>query len=91
MHYFASLAAALIALDGVQASPVARAVSGLNTAAVAAGKLYFGSATDNPELTDTAYVAELSNTADFGQTTPGNSMSQRLSSLSVLDICLDRT
>ena len=46
----------------------------LNSAAKAAGKLYFGSATDNPELTDTAYVAELSNAQDFGSTTPGNSM-----------------
>ncbi|KAG6821332.1 hypothetical protein H0H93_000193 [Arthromyces matolae] len=41
---------------------------------MAAGKKYFGSATDNPELTDTAYVAELSNTNDFLQLTPGNSM-----------------
>nr|ATY46025.1 endo-xylanase XynD [Talaromyces purpureogenus] len=47
--------------------------AGLNTAAVALGKLYFGSATDNPELTDTAYVSQLSNTQDFGQITPGNS------------------
>lgn len=31
----------------------------LNQLAVAAGKLYFGSATDNPELTDAAYVAIL--------------------------------
>ncbi|KAG0160855.1 hypothetical protein PDIDSM_8386 [Penicillium digitatum] len=45
---------------------------GLNTAAVAKGKLYFGSATDNPELTDAAYLAQLSNTDDFGQITPGN-------------------
>jgi len=51
-----------------------RATDGLNTRTVAAGKAYFGSATDNPELTDTAYVAGLSNTADFGQITPGNSM-----------------
>ncbi|KAJ5606591.1 Endo-1-4-beta-xylanase [Penicillium lagena] len=47
--------------------------SGLNTAAKATGKLYFGTATDNPELTDTAYVTELNNTQDFGQITPGNS------------------
>lgn len=47
--------------------------SGLDTAAVAAGKLYFGTATDNPELTDTAYVKQLNNTDDFGQITPGNS------------------
>ncbi|KAJ7126332.1 glycoside hydrolase superfamily [Mycena epipterygia] len=49
--------------------------SGLNTLAKAnAGKLYFGSATDNPELPDTAYVAILQNNAQFGQITPGNSM-----------------
>ncbi|KAJ7249760.1 endo-1,4-beta-xylanase A precursor [Mycena haematopus] len=38
------------------------------------GKLYFGSATDNPELNDTAYVATLSDNTLFGQITPGNSM-----------------
>jgi len=41
----------------------------LNTLAQAAGKKYFGTATDNPELTNTAYVAQLSNTADFHQLT----------------------
>ncbi|PAV18017.1 glycoside hydrolase family 10 [Pyrrhoderma noxium] len=46
----------------------------LNSIAKSAGKLYFGSATDNPELTDTAYVAVLSNSSEFGQITPGNSM-----------------
>ncbi|THU85736.1 beta-1,4-endoxylanase [Dendrothele bispora CBS 962.96] len=45
-----------------------------NTVAKAAGKLYFGSATDNPELTDTAYVSILSDSGFFGQITPGNSM-----------------
>ncbi|PAV16689.1 glycoside hydrolase family 10 [Pyrrhoderma noxium] len=48
--------------------------SGLNTLAKAAGKLYFGSATDNSELSDTAYVAILKNNAEFGQITPANSM-----------------
>ncbi|KAJ5623579.1 hypothetical protein N7490_012184 [Penicillium lividum] len=47
--------------------------SGLDTAAVALGKLYFGTATDNPELTDAAYETQLNNTQDFGQITPGNS------------------
>ena len=46
----------------------------LHSAAQAAGLLYFGSATDNPELTDTAYVSILSNSSEFGQLTPGNSM-----------------
>ncbi|KAI0671874.1 glycoside hydrolase superfamily [Trametes maxima] len=48
--------------------------SGLHTLAKAAGKLYFGSATDNPELTDAAYVTKLSDGKEFGQITPGNSM-----------------
>jgi endo-1,4-beta-xylanase len=46
--------------------------AGLNAAAVAKGKLYFGSATDNGELTDAAYLAQLSDTTEFGQITPGN-------------------
>jgi endo-1,4-beta-xylanase len=45
----------------------------LNTLAKAKGLKYFGSATDNPELTDASYVAILSNTSEFGQITPGNS------------------
>ncbi|KAJ7126333.1 hypothetical protein C8R44DRAFT_734205 [Mycena epipterygia] len=57
------------------ASPTAPAGSGLNTIAKAdAGKLYFGSATDNSELTDTAYIAILKNNPQFGQITPANSM-----------------
>jgi hypothetical protein len=47
--------------------------AGLNTAAKAIGLEYFGSATDNPELNDAPYVEKLSDTEDFGQTTPGNS------------------
>ncbi|KAF8591199.1 glycoside hydrolase family 10 protein [Ramaria rubella] len=48
--------------------------SGLNKAAKAAGKLYFGSATDNPEFTDAPYLKILNNSAEFGQITPANSM-----------------
>ncbi|KAJ3565157.1 hypothetical protein NPX13_g7603 [Xylaria arbuscula] len=55
---------ALLALPGASAQ--------LNKLAQAAGKLYFGSATDNGELTDTAYLAILSDTDEFGQITPGN-------------------
>ncbi|KAF7863916.1 hypothetical protein EAF04_006881 [Stromatinia cepivora] len=44
----------------------------LNTLAKAAGLKYFGSATDNGELSDTRYTAILSNTSQFGQITPGN-------------------
>ncbi|KAJ5087048.1 CAZyme family GH10 [Penicillium alfredii] len=53
--------------------PQVTQAAGLDVAAVAKGLLYFGTATDNPELTDTAYVAGLKNTDDFGQITPGNS------------------
>ena len=46
----------------------------LHAAATAAGKLYFGTATDNGELSDAPYKAILSNTTLFGQITPSNSM-----------------
>lgn len=45
----------------------------LNTLAKAKGMKYFGSATDNPELSDSAYVKILSDSSEFGQITPGNS------------------
>jgi endo-1,4-beta-xylanase len=71
----ATLLTLLLAATGVVCSPFSRrAADGLNTRAVAAGKDYFGSATDNGELSDAAYLTGLSNTADFGQITPGNSM-----------------
>ncbi|KAI0067273.1 beta-1,4-endoxylanase [Artomyces pyxidatus] len=54
--------------------PGATSTAKLHTIAKAAGKLYFGSATDNPELTDTAYTAILDDNTMFGQITPGNSM-----------------
>lgn len=44
----------------------------LNTLAKAKGLKYFGSATDNSELSNTAYTAILKDTANFGQITPGN-------------------
>lgn len=49
-------------------------VLGLNAVAESHGKLYFGTATDNPELNDTAYRANLDNFLQFGQITPANSM-----------------
>ncbi|KAG8166687.1 hypothetical protein KVR01_002376 [Diaporthe batatas] len=64
MYLQASIAAVLLAIPAVQAN--------LNQLAQAAGKLYFGSATDNPELSDSAYVAILSNKNEFGQITTGN-------------------
>ncbi|KAK2614592.1 hypothetical protein N8I77_001401 [Diaporthe amygdali] len=64
MYLKASVTAALLALPAVKAN--------LNQLAQAAGKLYFGSATDNSELSDSAYTAILSNKNEFGQVTPGN-------------------
>jgi endo-1,4-beta-xylanase len=49
----------------------AQADTTLHSLASASGR-YFGSATDNPELTDAPYVAILGR--EFGQLTPGNSM-----------------
>ncbi|KAF7797216.1 hypothetical protein EIP86_008408 [Pleurotus ostreatoroseus] len=46
----------------------------LNTLAKGRGKTYFGSATDNPELTNTAYVQMLDDNTMFGQLTAANSM-----------------
>lgn len=51
-----------------------QAEGGLNIAAKAYGKLYFGTATDNGELDDPEYTAILSDTNEFGQITPGNSL-----------------
>lgn len=56
----------------VLALTVGAANAQLHKLAVAAGKLYFGSATDNSELDDTAYTAILSDADEFGQITPGN-------------------
>ncbi|KAI0597548.1 carbohydrate-binding module family 1 protein [Biscogniauxia sp. FL1348] len=57
-------ATAVLAIPGASAQ--------LNKLAKAAGKLYFGSATDNGELSDTSYVDILKDTDEFGQITPGN-------------------
>nr|BAO79520.1 endo-1,4-beta-xylanase [Irpex lacteus] len=46
----------------------------LQTVATTAGKLYFGTATDNSELSDAAYTAILDDNTMFGQITPANSM-----------------
>ncbi|GMG01471.1 unnamed protein product [Aspergillus oryzae var. brunneus] len=67
-----------IQLSGMNMDLHAQA-AGLHDAAVAKGLLYFGTATDNPELTNTSYVTQLNNTGDFGQITPGNSQKVRSS------------
>ena len=64
MHVLSIVAASLLAAPGANAN--------LNQLMKAAGKLYFGSATDNGELSDSAYTAILSNVNEFGQVTPGN-------------------
>jgi len=46
----------------------------LNNIAKAHGKLYYGSAVDNSELSDQTFTNFLSNKNEFGQITPGNSM-----------------
>ena len=76
----AGLTAMLAGLVGVAVLPAtsASAASTLASLAEAKGR-YFGSATDNPELTDSAYVAILTGGAlevggEFDQMTPGNSM-----------------
>ena len=47
---------------------------GFNAIARSAGKLYFGTATNNYQLNDTAYVAILDDLAMFGQITPAKVM-----------------
>ncbi|KAL4243794.1 Endo-1,4-beta-xylanase A [Abortiporus biennis] len=48
--------------------------TGLNAIAKSIGKTYFGTATDNSELSDAPYTAILDNINEFGQITPANSM-----------------
>lgn len=53
---------------------------GLNDAAKAAGKLWFGTAADIPgtgEESDKYYMREFNNTHDFGEATPANIMKVR--------------
>ncbi|KAI0405627.1 family 10 glycosyl hydrolase [Xylaria palmicola] len=61
---FSTALTALLAVPGASAQ--------LNKLAKAAGKLYFGTATDNGELTDTNYVNILKDADEFGQITPSN-------------------
>ena len=60
--------------SGTQSAPSGTPTQKLNDLAKAAGKLYFGTATDNGELSDAAYTAILDNNMEFGQITPANSM-----------------
>lgn len=53
------------------------AAAQLNELAQKAGKLYFGTATDNGELSNTTYKRILDDTREFGQLTPSNGMKVR--------------
>ncbi|KAL5627265.1 hypothetical protein BROUX41_003418 [Berkeleyomyces rouxiae] len=66
MHFTASTL--LLASTAMAASNLV----GLNDLAKSAGKKYFGTATDNSELTDTAFVDMLKNPSMWGALTPGN-------------------
>ncbi|GJC87647.1 endo-1,4-beta-xylanase 1 [Colletotrichum liriopes] len=66
MRFSAATVAGLLALaDHISAA-------GLHELAVKAGKKYFGTATDNGELSDAAYTAITKDASNFGQVTPGN-------------------
>ena len=56
------------------ASTASYASSIQHAAARSAGKLYFGTATNNYQLNDIAYLAVLDNLAMFGQLTPAKTM-----------------
>lgn len=54
------------------ASGPSPAAGQLNSLAKAAGLLYFGTAVDNPSLSNSAYTAIAFNSSEFGQITPAN-------------------
>ena len=62
------------AVDGAFRSRSTSLDFGPNVAAHQARKLYFGTATNNDELSDEAYSAILDNIAMFGQLTPAKAM-----------------
>jgi endo-1,4-beta-xylanase len=73
----AALVLAAVTAAGLGAVPLvmhagAATATTLDQLAKAKGKLYFGSATDNSELSDSAYSALLG--SEFGAITPGNTM-----------------
>ncbi|KAF2764716.1 glycoside hydrolase [Teratosphaeria nubilosa] len=79
MHSLSTSLALLTATSCARASRIQhphhpRTIAGLHSAITASGKLYFGTATDNPELSNSSYTQQLIDTLDFGQITPGNSM-----------------
>lgn len=80
MKYLAALL--LLATHGALSAPLearqcAAGADGLHVRAAQYGK-YFGTAVDNPALSDAGYMAALRNTSDFGQLTVGNPQKVRL-------------
>ncbi|KAI6353918.1 hypothetical protein MCOR25_008831 [Pyricularia grisea] len=67
-----SLRAVLTGLLVAPACVTAAPNGTLHLLAKAAGKLYFGTAIDNPEILDHSYRAVVSDASDFGQITVGN-------------------
>lgn len=56
------------------AAPASTSTAKLNTLAKQQGKVYFGSATDNPDLNNSSYVTIFDDTTMFGSTTAANAM-----------------
>ncbi|TLD11807.1 hypothetical protein PspLS_11668 [Pyricularia sp. CBS 133598] len=71
-HNQISLRAVLTGLLVAPACVSAATNGNLHQLAKAAGKLYFGTAVDNPEILDPQYRPVVGNAADFGQITVGN-------------------
>lgn len=61
----------------VAAAALPLASAQLNALAKKAGKVYFGTATDTSELTNSQYFSILTDTKEFGQLTPANGMKVR--------------
>ncbi|KAF5334816.1 hypothetical protein D9611_012967 [Ephemerocybe angulata] len=70
-YHVVAAAAPILILLGANTNGVG---AQLDTLAKRAGKVYFGSAVDNPELGDLPYKTLLSNASEFGQLTAGNSL-----------------
>lgn len=74
---------------GLMAGTATATSYGLNDAAKAAGKLWFGTAADIPqtgEINDPYYMAQFNDTHDFGGATPGESVLSFSASHSVVSM-----
>jgi len=78
MKFSTPLLAALAVIPAVSAGGGHGGVEDrLHTLAKKAGKLYFGTATDNGELGNAKYTAILDDKKQFGQLTPSNGQKVR--------------